>query len=154
MTREESTRQLGERLLARQTRRARRAIGEQGVGEFPSAICAAADHAFELRMHRQHRQSKALDGHTAAREVDAKIAAREVRTIAEDALEDGGGARAQASVEFQPAEVMRHDATDARRGELEHPADVVASHEVPRRPHDMRAQQSSCVDGASDVGVS
>ena len=114
--------QLGECFVTWQAPRIGRAIGKSRVGLVLAATRAAADHAFELCVDREHRKGNALRGDPGAREMRAQFNAGE--RLVERAFEYGGGARAQSVVEPQFAPVVRERLMHARGGQFEHPPDV------------------------------
>src|SRR6185437_920297 len=57
-------------------------------------------------------------------------------------------ARERRLVESRLATVVGDCALDTRRRQFQQPADILGRHEVPRWPHDVRAQDDSLVEGA------
>src|SRR4030095_5802521 len=147
MTAEITFRQRGERFVASERGGVGRTSGELRVGELLAAARAAADHAFELRVNCQHGERHALGGDAAALEMRTQLGSRE-RLFFKCTLEDGGGTRAKGRIESKLAAVVRDDAMNLWLRQFQHPTDVGGGDEVPGRPHDVRAQDSTRVERA------
>src|SRR3954470_10342330 len=83
----------------------------------------------------------------------AKLATGEAPVIAEGALDEGGRAGHDLCAEAEPAVVASHGSLDPGPGELQHPADIGGSDEVPGGTEDVRAKNLPEVNGAFDNGI-
>jgi hypothetical protein len=115
MAAEESTGELGKRLVAWQPLRDRCARGELGVGLIFAATGSAANHGFELGEDREHRERDSLRAQARAFEACGEFAASERLSI-QRALEDVRRACAHRPVQSEPATVVRDRPMHSRRG--------------------------------------
>src|SRR5262249_56949474 len=94
----------------RQAPRLRRWLRDEGVRELDAATRSAADHALELRIHREERQPDALEWQARVAHALTQLTAREVVPIAKGPLENGGAAGQRGGVELLPPGARREHA--------------------------------------------
>src|SRR5262249_57387885 len=121
----------------RQAPRLRRWLRDEGVRELDAATRSAADHALELRIHREERQPDALQWQARVAQALTQLTAREVVPIAKGPLENGGAADQRGGVELLPPGVRREQAGNPRGRQSAQPPDIRGPPEKAGRPHDV-----------------
>ena len=153
MARKVPPRQLRQRLVLRERASLRRALLEKRVRELLPQPRAAADHAFELRIHDQIGQPHSSAGNARPVEHGGQRRTRQMPPACKRAFHDLAAACEDLVVEPSLAAVMPVAGEDARRRQREHPADVLRRYEMPGRPKDVRPKDVAPIEGAIDVGV-
>src|SRR6185369_13718897 len=106
----------------------------------------AADHGIELRLHDDEGETDAVGLDAGSLKGDFQFLARELTAAAQGPNDRALASAKHGRIEFEPPVVNRYRGADARRCERKHPTDVIGRNEVPRRPHDMGAEDPSVAE--------
>jgi len=125
---------------------------QQCVGLLRTAHRPAADDAFELGVHDNVGQPQALTGQAPIGQRVAELGPRPIPPVLEFLDDQCEAALQSGRIETLLPVDRLVELLNPRRRDLQDPADVLSSHEMPRWPQDVRPEEVSAIELALRVG--